>query len=142
MNFPLKSSYADTFEHGFDVKGRITIPSEWRDEGYESQLFVFPSSEGCLKVYPSSWLARQQEKLVDLPLADKRRKKIEALAMIAQKIAWDVQGRVMISERLRDHAHLKKNAVLAGALDHFEIWDAKRRSSLREVVLNLEDLGL
>jgi MraZ protein len=142
MNAPYKASYADTFEHGFDAKGRITIPSEWRDEGYESQLFVFPSSEGCLKVYPSSWLARQQEKLADLPLADKRRKKIEALAMIAQKIAWDSQGRVMISGRLRDHAGLKKTAILAGAFDHFEIWDVKRRKTKRADVLNLEDLGL
>ncbi|MBX7158154.1 MAG: division/cell wall cluster transcriptional repressor MraZ [Verrucomicrobiae bacterium] len=142
MNAPFKASYADSFEHGFDAKGRITIPSEWRDEGYESQLFVFPSSEGCLKVYPSSWLARQQEKIIDLPLADKRRKKIEALAMIAQKIVWDAQGRVMISERLRQHAGLKKNAILAGALDHFEIWDEKLRKIRRETRLNLEDLGL
>ncbi|MEZ5405277.1 MAG: division/cell wall cluster transcriptional repressor MraZ [Verrucomicrobiia bacterium] len=62
--------------------------------------------------------------------------------MIAQKIVWDAQGRVMISERLRHHAALKKNAILAGALDHFEIWDEKRRKIKRETRLSLEDLGL
>ena len=118
-----RASYTDTFSHAFDAKGRITVPSEWREEAFESSLFVLPSIDPCVRVYPASWLGRLQEQAATLKSADPMRQKVEALASLAQSTTWDQQGRIMVKEKLRLPARLKKEAVLVGRLDHFQIWD-------------------
>lgn len=123
MSNDTRASYTDTFEHAFDIKGRITVPSEWRDDSYESHLFVLPSSDKCVRVYPASWLGRLQETAASLKDADPTRHKMQALASLAQGTTWDQQGRIMVKEKLRLGAGLKKEAVLVGRLDHFQIWD-------------------
>jgi MraZ protein len=58
-----------------------------------------------------------------LKTADPQRQRVEALASLAQSATWDQQGRIMVKEKLRDGAQLKKEAVLVGRLDHFQIWN-------------------
>jgi MraZ protein len=123
MSTEVRASYTDSFGHAFDPKGRITVPAEWRQPSFEASLFVLPSSDKCLKVYPASWLGRLQEKVSQLKAADPMRKGVEDLATKAQSATFDTQGRIMIREKLREGAGLKKDAVLVGRLDHFQIWD-------------------
>jgi MraZ protein len=118
-----RASYTDTFAHAFDAKGRITVPSEWREESFEKHLFVFPSAGAFVRVYPASWLGRLQEQVSTLKSADPQRHKVEALASLGQSATWDQQGRIMVKEKLRQGARLKKEAMLVGRLDHFQIWD-------------------
>jgi MraZ protein len=123
MATEVRASYTDSFGHAFDAKGRITVPAEWRQGSFEASLFVFPSSDRCLKVYPASWLGRVQEQVSQLKAGDPQRKGAEDLATKAQSATFDTQGRIMVKEKLREGAGLKKDAVLVGRLDHFEIWD-------------------
>jgi len=123
MSTETRASYTDTFSHAFDAKGRITVPSEWRQASFEESLFVLPSSDPCVRVYPASWMARLQEQMTTLKDSDPIRKQVQALAAMAQSASWDQQGRIMVKEKLRTRANLKKEAVLVGLLTHFEIWD-------------------
>jgi MraZ protein len=123
MTTEVRASYTDSFAHAFDAKGRITVPAEWRQPWFEPSLFVLPSSDRCLKVYPASWLGRLQEQVSKLKAADPMRHGVEVLASKAQSASFDTQGRIMIKEKLREGASLKKDAVLIGRLDHFQIWD-------------------
>jgi MraZ protein len=123
MSIPARASYTDTFDHAFDAKGRITVPSEWRSDSFESSLFVLPSSESCVRVYPGSWMSELQDKLKTLKDGDPVRRQVQALASMAQSTTWDQQGRIMVKEKLRQRAGLKKEAMLVGLLTHFEIWD-------------------
>jgi MraZ protein len=119
----VRASYTDSFGHAFDAKGRITVPSEWRVDSFEQRLFVLPSTERCVRVYPASWLARVQE----------------ALAGIAQSTTWDQQGRMMVKEKLRQGAGLKKDAVLVGRLDHFQIWDKAEWAARETATITVEE---
>ncbi|MEM1057760.1 MAG: division/cell wall cluster transcriptional repressor MraZ [Verrucomicrobiota bacterium] len=140
MTSPVRGSYLSTFEHSFDAKGRITVPSDWRGENHELNLHVFPSKDGCLKVYPESWLARQIAEMATLSLEDPRRKQIEALSRIAQAAKPDAKvGRMMVREGLRRHAGLGKEAVLVGSGDHFEVWDKQQWTARPAQDLTLED---
>ena len=123
MSIEVRASYTDSFGHAFDAKGRITVPAEWRQHSFESSLFVLPSSEPCVRVYPASWLSELQEKMKALKDGDPVRRQVQALASMAQNTNWDQQGRMMVKEKLRRRAGLKKEAMLVGLLTHFEIWD-------------------
>jgi len=123
MLIQARASYTDTFDHAFDEKGRITVPSEWRGGVFEPNLFVLPSSDKCLKVYPASWLGRLQEQVSVLKSADPMRQGVEVLASKAQSATFDQQGRIMVKLHLREGAGLKGPAKLIGRLDHFQIWD-------------------
>lgn len=137
----LQPSFIDTFEHAFDEKGRITVPAEWRAEGFEPSLVVVPSSEGCLKVYPASWLAQLQARLasdgtrMDAPA----RQALEALSSIAQAGSWDLQGRMVVKDSLRRRATIKRKAVLVGCGDHFKIWSEERYAEQPPRAMTLED---
>jgi len=123
MATEVRASYTDSFGHAFDAKGRITVPAEWRQPWFEASLFVLPSSDKCLKVYPASWLGDLQTRVASLKSADPHRQGVEILASKAQSASFDTQGRIMVKEKLREGAGLKKDAVLVGRLDHFQIWD-------------------
>ncbi|MDR2462906.1 MAG: division/cell wall cluster transcriptional repressor MraZ [Verrucomicrobiales bacterium] len=143
MSDVVKLSYTGTFEHAFDEKGRVTVPREWRGEGFESRLYVVPSSAGCLKVLTGSWLAEKTRELASLPMSDPRRKQFDKLAPFMQGVELDPQHRVMVRESLRVRAKLKKAAVLVGRFDHFEIWDAKvLRAAGGNEPLTVEEAGL
>jgi MraZ protein len=141
MQINTKASYIGTFEHSFDAKGRITVPAEWRQENYERSLHIFPSREGCLKIYPESWLSRKQEEMSSRKLDDPHRKQLEALTGAAQLARWDQPGRIIIREKLRAGARLKKEVVLVGCADHFEIWDRAGREEQPERSVNLEEVA-
>jgi MraZ protein len=123
MSTEVRASYTDSFGHAFDAKGRITVPAEWRQPWFETSLFILPSKDDCVRVYPASWLGRLQEKVSLLKDSDLQRRGVENLATTAQSATFDTQGRIMVKEKLRDGAKLKKDAVMVGRLDHFEIWD-------------------
>jgi len=138
----LREGYTDTFAHAFDEKGRITVPSEWRSEAHEKRLLVFRSQENCLKVYPASWLGAQMAKLKDASMNDPRRRILQNLATAAQTVECDAQGRIMIKEKLRQVASLKKKTVLAGSFDHFQIWDADDWKNQEEATVTVEKAAL
>jgi len=143
MELVQRQAYTDTFEHSFDEKGRITVPKEWRGDGFEEILHVIPSKEGCLKVYPGSYLTRKQTRLDEeqAPLDDPRRKALEALATIIQQVSPDANHRIGIKEKFRQRAGLTKSAVLAGRSDHFEIWNASTWAERQAEDLTLEKVA-
>jgi MraZ protein len=139
MEPELRASYTDAFEHAFDEKGRLTIPAEWRGAPFESRLFLFPSREGGIKVYPESWLSRLQKTVQNLKLNDPQRLHIEALARLAQAATCDQNGRIMVKERLRRLAGLKKEGALIGCLDHFTIHNPETLKRSTPRITTLED---
>jgi len=139
MQPELRASYTDTFEHAFDEKGRLTIPSEWRGAPYEARLFIFPSREECIKVYPESWLSRLQVEVQGLKLQDPQRQRVEALARLAQAATLDQQGRIIVKERFRKQAGIKKEAALVGALDHFAIYNPATLRKIEAQATTLEE---
>ena len=119
----LREAYTDTFEHSMDAKGRVTVPSEWRGEGYADRLCIVPSEEKCLKVYPADVMAEKMQLLQQAPVNDPRRKMLERLASITQSVSIDAQGRIMVKDKLRELVSLDKTALFKGCFDHFQIWD-------------------
>jgi len=139
----MKEAYTDKFEFSLDDKGRVSVPVEWRGEAFEKRFLLMPSEEGCLRVYPASFLGRQLEKLSadGATSTDARRKSLEKLASVMQAAEPDQQGRIMIREKFRQHAGLNRQAVLVGRLDHFEIWEPRRWQKVAPPAFTFEQLA-
>lgn len=117
-----------------DAKGRLAIPTRYRSELQECcdrQLIVTlavnekgAGTEGCLWLYPlPEWEALEQ-KINKLPTLNKMAGKLRRFLIgYASECEMDAQGRLLISERLRQIAKLEKQVVLLGQLNKFEIWN-------------------
>ncbi|ORU01357.1 Cell division protein MraZ [Anaerovibrio sp. JC8] len=110
------------YNHSLDAKGRVILPADFRSELGES-FIITKGLDNCLFIYPQSEWEQLSVKLRQLPLA-----KTEARAFVrfffagARQVELDKMGRFLIPATLRQHASLKKDAVLIGVSNRIEVW--------------------
>lgn len=115
------------FYHTIDPKGRLSIPSKFRDalDG-ERRVVVVPNEHG-LEVRPMKQWEQIEAKVKTLPQMDPDVQKFNRLYISsAVDAALDGQGRIQIQPELRQRAGLVKDVVLVGGVGSFEIWDRER----------------
>lgn len=112
--------------HTIDQKGRIIIPSKFR-EGLGLKFIVTKGLDNCLFVYsPSEWIILS-EKLKTLPLTSKEaRVFVRFFFSGATECELDKQGRILIPANLREHGKLDKDIVVIGVSTRVEIWSKER----------------
>lgn len=110
-----------------DVKGRVTVPSNYRKilmEEAGGQLVVTIDTEArCLLLYPlSRWLTIEEE-LERLPSFQPATRRIQRLLIgHATDLELDRQGRILLPPLLREYAGLDKTVMLVGQGKKVEIW--------------------
>jgi len=139
------------FEHLIDSKGRLSIPSKFREtlnERYDSRL-VITTYDNCLIAYPFTEWQILEDKVASMPEFKKDTKAfLRFFYSSAADCSIDKLGRILVPQALRDYAKLEKDVVLIGALKHVEIWSkalweqAEAQASQEEIVDTLERLGL
>lgn len=109
-----------------DPKGRLVIPTRYRDRlrADQSQLIATIDPESpCLLLYPLSAWEHIEQKIQNLPSFNKATRRIQRLLIgHATECDMDNQGRLLLSQTLRDYAHLDKSVMLVGQGKKFEIW--------------------
>lgn len=110
------------FHHNIDAKGRLIIPSKFRDE--IGQTFVVTRGlENCLFVYPENEWQQIVTKLKSLPFTKKDARSFNRFFLSgATDCVFDKQGRINIPGVLSDFAGLEKECVIIGVNDRLEIW--------------------
>ncbi|WP_461809810.1 division/cell wall cluster transcriptional repressor MraZ [Faecalimonas sp.] len=138
------------FNHSIDAKGRLIIPSKFREELGEN-FVITKGLDGCLFLYPDSEWKIFEEKLRTLPLTNKDARIFTRFFLgSAVDGGLDKQGRVLISSALRNFANLEKEVVLVGVLDRVEIWDKAKweenntviEDNMDDIAGHMEELGL
>ena len=111
------------FHHNLDEKGRIAIPSKYRE--ILGQNFVITRGiEHCIYVYPESTFNHIVTKLESLPFTKKDARAFMRFFMSgATAVELDKQGRVNVPSPLISYANLSKKCVIVGTGDRLEIWD-------------------
>ena len=121
-----KSRFRSRSEHTLDAKGRLNIPSRFRDvlQDHGNELLMVTNWHKCLKAFPVAVWERIETTLLvqgkKQPGMDSFRRYV--ISGVAECIL-DKQGRILLPPTLRTDFDLKKDVVLNGMLDHFEIWD-------------------
>ena len=117
------------YEHTIDPKGRVSIPSKFREvlAAKGDGRLVITHFDNHLMAYPFDEWRVFEEKMAALPSTnDEVASFIRYLVAGAVDCEVDKQGRVLIPPPLRDSGGLTSEVVLAGALKKFEIWDKRR----------------
>ena len=138
------------FNHSIDPKGRLIIPSKFRDILGED-FVITKGLDGCLFLYPNNEWKIFEEKLRTLPLTNKNARTFTRYFLgSAVDGGLDKQGRVLISSALREFAGLEKEVVLVGVLERVEIWDKAKwdesnavvEDNMDDIASQMEELGL
>ena len=117
-------AFVGTHEHSLDVKGRLVLPAKFRSHFSGDAYLTISEYVGCIALWTpegfDAMAARLKEQVRNREVAAQA---YRALGPSSELVRPDAQGRVMISERLRQHASLEHEVVVCGALDRIEIWN-------------------
>ena len=110
------------YHHTIDDKGRLIIPSKFRDELGET-FIVTRGLDGCLFVYTQNEWESIVTKLKELPFTKKDARSFVRFFLSGASVCeFDKQGRINITSPLVTYADLTKECVVIGVNDRLEIW--------------------
>jgi MraZ protein len=111
------------YSHTIDAKGRIIVPSKFRTE-LGDRFIVTKGFDGCLYGYSLEEWKGIEEKIKTLPLITGKDARDFTRFFFSSAIECEVdgQGRILISQNLREHAELEKEIVIIGVSTRIEIW--------------------
>jgi len=118
----VRNLFIGEYQHGMDLKGRISVPSKFREELGDC-FIITKGINGCLFIYSQEEWTSFSQKLRTLPLTNR-----EAQAFIrlffagASECDVDKQGRILIPTNLREYAKLDKDISIIGVFSRVEIW--------------------
>ena len=110
------------YQHSLDEKGRVVVPKKFRD-ALQDGCYVTKGQDRCVFVFtPDRWEA-EMARVAALPRTDRRsRNYARSFFASASDQGLDGQGRLALSEGVRDYASLDKDVVVVGVADRIEIW--------------------
>jgi MraZ protein len=130
--------FLNQHHHSFDDKGRLTIPSKFRELPPEG-AFVVPGFDHNLMVLPPAVFNVLYDHLTRLNLTDPAARQLQELMLgNAVQVVPDGSGRIMLPPNLRTYAELKSDVVFLGLGDRFEIWAEELWQKRQELLNNPE----
>ncbi len=110
------------YHHSIDEKGRIIIPSKFRNELGDS-FVITRGLENCLFVYSLVEWNKIVDRLKKLPFTKKDARNFTRFFLSGATVTeLDKQGRANINQSLIDFAKLEKECIVIGVNDRLEIW--------------------
>ncbi len=126
-----------------DSKGRLAIPTKYREQLTrlcEGQMVVTVDRDGCLLLYPLPEWEEIERKLARLSSFNKQTRRLQRLLIgHASECEMDGNGRILLSQPLREFAGLDKAVVLIGQSNKFEIWSETTWTDRRKEWLQGDD---
>jgi MraZ protein len=120
-------SFTGEFRHTLDAKGRLIVPSRLRDELENDHLVLTLWPDGCIAMWSGpGWRVLEGALLEQRRSDPNARAVVRAIAASAHQDTVDRQGRITVPQHLREWADVTKEVVVAGALDHGEIWSPEK----------------
>jgi MraZ protein len=123
--------YNSVYRHGVDEKRRIQVPAKWRSAKQEVlTLILWPGEsldDACLLALPPrEWLSLV-DKLQSMAFHEPRAQTLRYLiGGMSDRVALDRVGRICLPESMMQAAKIEGEAVLAGMVDRFAIWNPAR----------------
>lgn len=118
----LELMFLGTYEHTLDTKGRMTIPSKYRDL-VSGGAYITKGFDQNLMVLTAEVFQRLYDRVTKMNFADPTARELRRLMFAnAFSVEVDKAGRILIPQILRLHASLDGDAKILGNGSYFEIW--------------------
>lgn len=120
------------YRHNIDDKGRIIIPSKFREE-IGMKFVVTRGLDGCLFVYSMDNWNKIVSKLQTLPFTKKDARTFMRFFLSGATVCeFDKQGRINLTNSLILYAGIQKECTIIGVNDRLEIWASEKLDAIME----------
>ena len=132
-----------TFENvSIDDKGRLSLPASIRkamSEAADNTLMIIQGTEGCLFAYPlDTWLVFW-DGLKKLSHTRENTRLIRRIIGNLKEARLDGQGRLTLTQKLKDLGMIRHDVTLVGNGEKLEIWDS---GAWRQQLVSAEQSGV
>jgi MraZ protein len=116
--------FVGQFQHSLDAKGRLILPAKFRPE-FEHGGHLAPNPDGCVALWTPAEFARKSAEYLEAARRGSPKERHEARfwATNSADAEFDRQGRFAVPSTIRDYAGLDGEVIIAGNLDHLELWN-------------------
>ncbi len=113
------------YQTKFTGKGRIVLPKVMRQELGKNKMIVLSRGfEGCIWGFSQNGFEEEAKKQLEVSATEERARLLRRYLFSGSVPAQlDAQGRFIIPSALLAYAKARKEVVVIGAGDHFEIWN-------------------
>ena len=117
--------FLGSFKTFFSGKNRLILPKRFRKElGNEDKFYILMGQNGEIWGFDTKNWYKLTESTLEIPLSTEtgRMKRLKLFPM-ADECILDSQGRFILPQEFMDKLRFKKEVLIIGAGDHFEVWD-------------------
>ena len=135
--------YLGCFYHNIDSSRRIRIPAQWRPVNANGNdltcyaIMNWPAGGQdveCIQVLPQQIMQELLEKVEGLHKSNSDLNIKRIICSFTQIVHMDKIGRLCIPENMAIRARIERQAILAGQVDRFQIWNPE----LYKIVTNAD----
>ena len=109
--------------HNLDDKGRLTVPSRYRDLLVPAGAYIMQGFDQNLIVLPSTNYEELFQRIRQMSITDPNARLLRRLFFsTADRVEVDRAGRILVPQFLRTYAGLECALVIVGMGDYFELW--------------------
>lgn len=125
--------------HSLDTKGRLVIPSKYRDD-FGSSVYALKGVGGCIRLYPYEQFLKLTEKVREGDVTQNalRRKVFGSV----EHLSLDAQGRVLLSDALKTSAGITDKVRMVGMFDWLELWNEESFEQVDQELTTEEEIRL
>lgn len=140
----MSKHFTGEFHHSLDAKGRVSVPSSFRDQLGGTFWIGRGLDPNCLVIYDEEDWNAFSERLDAIPYNNSRaRELVRYFQTGTMKVEIDRQGRILLSQQLRDYVHIDRNVVFAGNGKRAELWseEAYNEYSRKLTTKNMQEIA-
>ena len=122
--------FLSSYEKKIDKKGRVSVPANFRSHlsslGYNG-FVTYPSfNHEALEACPEDRIEKLSNTIDSLnPFEEKRDYFATSVLSESMNLQFDSEGRVLITDKLLNHAQIKNSILFVGLGKTFQIWEPK-----------------
>jgi MraZ protein len=124
------------YEHTIDRKGRLIIPSKFRQALKEQEatgLFLTRGLDECLWLYTEPEWRATEAKIKQIPFNKSEGRKFHRMFFSgATEVTVDRLGRILVPKTLKDFAQIKQDVMIVGVSTRIEVWSKEKWQAFYE----------
>ena len=122
--------FLSSHENKLDKKGRVSVPATFRSHlnsmGYNGFISYPSFNHSALEACSQDRIEKLSNTIDTLnPFEEKRDFFATSILSESANFQFDSEGRVLISEKLLNHAKIKNNILFVGLGKTFQMWEPK-----------------